>query len=285
MKIISYILALTVLGLSVGAWYYADQQQKVMEAVVKVSGGKSEADGLSSAVKTAKKDKNEANDAMESAKKVTSKACDSLNAPGAAIEKRNIAQANHKKQIEYHKSMKDELASTEKNYADAEKRAEALLETMKQLDGLSEVADLTEVVDTFTAIVEEAKEENGKLKNQRDEKVELRTAKTTKVANETETLATLDKQNSDFAANYRKNVVEYPVLTIVAERKLVLFTVPAESGIVSGAALLVKRGDNTIAVLRVENVSDNQVTAKYTLAPGQELQLGDRVIHVKPHGS
>ncbi|MBQ1959149.1 MAG: hypothetical protein II354_01865, partial [Firmicutes bacterium] len=167
MKIISYILALTVLGLSVGAWYYADQQQKVMEAVVKVSGGKSGADGLSSAVKTAKKDKNEANDAMESAKKVTSKACEKLNAPGAAIEKRNIARANQEDQIKYRKGMEEELASTKVNYADAEKRAEVLLETMKQLDDLSEVADLTEVVDTFTAIVENAKEENGNLKNQR----------------------------------------------------------------------------------------------------------------------
>ena len=202
-----------------------------------------------------------------------------------ATEKRQVAENMRDEMMSYRVGMEKELASTKANYADAERRAAVLLETMKQLDDLSEVADLTEVVDTFTAIVENAKEENGNLKNQRDEKVELRTAKTTKVANETATLAALDKQNSDFAANYRKNVVEYPVLTIVAERKLVLFTVPAESGIVSGAALLVKRGDNTIAVLRVENVSDNQVTAKYTLAPGQELQLGDRVIHVKPHGS
>ena len=202
-----------------------------------------------------------------------------------AKENRQIAENAYNGMIAYRNGMMREYENAKANYEDSESRAESVLETMKQLEELAEAIDLAEAVDTFMVVVENAKEENGNLKNQRDEKVELRTAKTTKVANETATLAALDKQNSDFAANYRKNVVEYPVLTIVAERKLVLFTVPAESGIVSGSALLVKRGDNTIAVLRVENVSDNQVTAKYTLAPGQELQLGDRVIHVKPHGS
>ncbi len=285
MKIISYILAITALGLSVGAWYYADQQQSIMKAVVKVSGGKNASGGLPAAVSKAKDATDKANSEMKAGQKKTAKACEELNGEGAAVEKRNAAQKTRDAMIAYRKGMEEELETTKVNYADAEKRAEALLETMKQLDDLANVADLSEVVDTFTAIVENAKEKNTELKSEHETVVAAREAATNKVTRETEELASWDKRNSDFAANYRKNVVEYPVLSVVPERKLVLFTVPAQSGIVSGAALLVKRGDNTIAVLRVENVSANQVTAKYTLAPGQELQLGDRVIHVKPYGS
>ena len=199
-----------------------------------------------------------------------------------AKENRQIAENAYNGMIAYRNEMMREHENAKANNEDSESRAESVLETMKQLDDLSEVADLTEAVDTFTEIVENAKEENGVLTAKRYEKVKQRTAKTTKVANETETLAALDKQNSDFAANYRKNTVEYPVTAVVPGRSFVLFTVPAESGIERGTALLVMRGDNIVATLFVEKKSGNQVIAKYTLAPGQAVKVGDKVIHARP---
>lgn len=287
MKIFPVILSVAVLGLSVGAWYYADQQQSVMRAVVNVSGGKDAKQGLGATKKAAEQAFTKASSEAKSAKESAETASYELNGVDKAIERREKAERDRDAQIAYRDGKAEELKATEARYEDAQKRAEVLLETMRTLEDLANVADLSEVVDTFQTIVEQAKEKNEELKNEHEALVTAREAATNKVAGEEAELARLEAQNSEFAANYRKNTHEYTVLSVVPSRNIILFMVPKDSGIVIGDSvpLIVKRGDVTIAKLRVEKISDNQATAKYTLEPGQQISAGDSIIRVRPHGS
>ncbi|MBR4311301.1 MAG: hypothetical protein IKT79_09740, partial [Akkermansia sp.] len=69
MKILPVVLSVTVLGLSVGAWYYSDQQQSIMNMAVKVSGGAAEQDGMSAIVSSAKTEVSESSVAASEAAK------------------------------------------------------------------------------------------------------------------------------------------------------------------------------------------------------------------------
>ena len=70
-------------------------------------------------------------------------------------------------------------------------------------------------------------------------------------------------------------------------RNIIIFTAAKDSGLVAGdtTPLIVKRNKTTIATLRVESIKNNEVVAKYTVAPGQKIRVGDNIIHEKPHGS
>ncbi len=286
MKVFPVILSVVVLGLSVGSWYYSSQQQTMMRAVVNVSGGKA-GKGMEAVKKQAESDFNKALLDANSADEKTRKVSNELNGVDGAIEKREVAESTRDEQRDYRDGMSAELEVTKGKHEEAQKKAEALLETMRTLDDLASVSDLTEVVDTFQTIVTDAKEKNAELTSEHASLVEVRGKAESKVAAEQAELARLEEQNRKFEATYRKNVLEYVVSQVKPESRIVVFKAPKDSGIVIGdtVPLIVKRGDVTVANLRVESVKGNEVVAKYTLVPGQEIRVGDNIIHKKPHGS
>lgn len=287
MKLLPVILSVTVLGLSVGAWYYSDQQQSVMNMAIKVSGGSSAQEGMSAVQREARSQADEASVAASEAAKKTQAQYIALNGAGQAIEKREAAERQRDENISYRDGMAAELESTKERHADAQERAEAMLTTMRELEDLSSVSDLSEAVATFQEIVEQAKEKKAELEPELESLITAREAATKKVADETTELARLDKINRDFEATYRKNSREYVVRVVDPARNIVIFTAAKDSGLVAGdtTPLIVKRNKATVATLRVESIKNNEVVAKYTAAPGYKIRVGDNIIHEKPHGS
>ena len=202
-------------------------------------------------------------------------------------EQRRRLEKEHAVNIEYRDSMAAELELAMERHADAQKRADEMLATMRELEDLSAVADLSEAVETFQDVVKNAKEKKEELVPELESLVTAREAATKKVADETTELARLDKINRDFEANYRKNAQEYVVRVVDPARNIIIFTAAKDSGLVAGdtTPLIVKRNKTTIATLRVESIKNNEVVAKYTVAPGQKIRVGDNIIHEKPHGS
>ena len=287
MKILPVVLSVTVLGLSVGAWYYSDQQQSIMNMAVKVSGGAAEQDGMSAIVSSAKTEVSEASVAASEAAKGAEAQYLQLTGPGAAIEKRQAAERKLQEDTDYRDGMAAELKTTQANHAAAQAEAEAMLATMREREDLASVSSLSEAVETFQTIVEDAKEKKQELTNEHESLVTAREAATKKVADETTELARLDKINRDFEANYRKNEREYVVNSIDAGRSIITFFVPKDSGLVAGDStpLIVKRNNTTVATLRVESIKNGEVVAKYTNVGRYKIQKGDNIIHEKPHGS
>ena len=183
--------------------------------------------------------------------------------------------------------MAAELKTTQENHAAAQAEAEAMLATMRELEDLASVSSLSEAVETFQTIVEDAKEKKQELTNEHESLVTAREAATKKVADETTELARLDKINRDFEANYRKNEREYVVNSIDTGRSIITFFVPKDSGLVAGDStpLIVKRNNTTVATLRVESIKNGEVVAKFTNVGRNKIQKGDNIIHEKPHGS
>ncbi len=287
MKILPVVLSVTVLGLSVGAWYYSDQQQSIMNMAVKVSGGAAEQDGMSAIVSSAKTEVSEASVAASEAAKGAETQYLQLTGPGAAIEKRQAAERKLQEDTDYRDGMAAELKTTQENHAAAQAEAEAMLATMRELEDLASVSSLSEAVETFQTIVEDAKEKKQELTNEHESLVTAREAATKKVADETTELARLDKINRDFEANYRKNEREYVVNSIDTGRSIITFFVPKDSGLVAGDStpLIVKRNNTTVATLRVESIKNGEVVAKFTNVGRNKIQKGDNIIHEKPHGS
>lgn len=287
MKILPVVLSVTVLGLSVGAWYYSDQQQSIMNMAVKVSGGAAEQDGMSAIVSSAKTEVSEASVAASEAAKGAETQYLQLTGPGAAIEKRQAAERKLQEDTDYRDGMAAELKTTQENHAAAQAEAEAMLATMRELEDLASVSSLSEAVETFQTIVEDAKEKKQELTNEHESLVTAREAATKKVADETTELARLDKINRDFEANYRKNEREYVVNSIDTGRSIITFFVPKDSGLVAGDStpLIVKRKNTTVATLRVESIKNGEVVAKFTNVGRNKIQKGDNIIHEKPHGS
>lgn len=287
MKILPVVLSVSVLALSVGAWYYSDQQQSIMNMAVKVSGGASEQGGISALLADAKTQKSEASVAASSSADKAKEQYLKLTGPGAAIEKRKEAERQRDEDISYRDGMAAELETTKQHYAEAEEKSEAMLATMRELEDLSSVSSLSEAVETFQTVVEDAKEKKSQLEPELESCITTREAATKKVADETAELARLDKINRDFEAVYRKNAREYVVNNIDAARTIITFSVPKDSGLVAGDStpLIVKRGDTTVAMLRIESIKNGEVVAKYTNVRGQRIKVGDNIIHEKPHGS
>ena len=280
MKALPVILSSTVLVLSIGAWYYSAQQQDVMNMAIKVSGGNSAEGGMSAVQREARSQADEASVAAAEAAKKTQAQYIALNGAGQAIEKRD-------ENISYRDGMAAELESTKERHADAQERAEAMLATMRELEDLASVADLSEAVETFQDVVQNAKEKKEELVPELESLVTAREAASKKVADETTELARLDQINRDFEANYRKNANEYVVRVVDPARNIIIFTASKDSGLVAGdtTPLIVKRGKTTVATLRVESIKNGEVVAKYTTAAGQKIRVGDNIIHEKPHGS
>lgn len=287
MKLLPVILSVSVLGLSIGAWYYSDQQQSVMTMAVKVSGGSSAQDGMSAIQREARSQADEASVAASAAAEKTKAQYIALNGAGQAIEKREAAERTRDENISYRDGMAAELESTKERHADAQQRAEEMLATMRELEDLSSVSDLSEAVATFQEIVEQAKEKKAELEPELESLITAREAATKKVADETTELARLDKINRDFEANYRKNSREYVVRVVDPARNIVIFTASKDSGLVAGdtTPLIVKRNKATVATLRVESIKNDEVVAKFTTAPGYKIRVGDKIFHEKPHGS
>ncbi len=287
MKALPVILSSTVLVLSIGAWYYSAQQQDVMNMAIKVSGGNSAEGGMSAVQREARSQADEASVAAAEAAKKTQAQYIALNGAGQAIEKREAAERQRDENISYRDGMAAELESTKERHADAQARAEAMLATMRELEDLAAVADLSEAVETFQDVVQNAKEKKEELVPELESLVTAREAATKKVADETTELARLDQINRDFEANYRKNANEYVVRVVDPARNIIIFTASKDSGLVAGdtTPLIVKRGKTTVATLRVESIKNGEVVAKYTTAAGQKIRVGDNIIHEKPHGS
>lgn len=195
-------------------------------------------------------------------------------------EQRRRLEKEHAVNIEYRDSMAAELELAMERHADAQKRADEMLATMRELEGLSAVSDLSEVAATFEKIVVQAKEKQVELLTELDSLITAREAATRKVADETTELARLDRINRDFETIFSNNAQEYVVSVVDPARNTIIFTAAKDSGLVAGdtTPLIVKRNKTTIAILRVESIKNNEVVAKYTAAPGQKVRVGDTII-------
>lgn len=287
MKILPFVTVFAVLGLGSAAIMYSMQQQEIMEMAVKASGGISDQGGMSDVRNKARTEAEEADSKATAAKKLTEAEYTNLNGAGQAIEKREAAERLLEEKVTYRDTMASEQESTKERHKEAMQQADEMLATMRTLEDLANVADLSEAVATFEDVVAKAKEKKAELEPELEGLITAREAATKKVADETAELARLDKINADFEAVYRKNAHEYVVRVVDPARSIIIFTAGRNSGLVAGDStpLIVKRGNVTVGTLRVESINDAEVVAKYTCAPGQRIRVGDNIIHEKPHGS
>lgn len=83
--------------------------------------------------------------------------CEAKERLRSAQEARRTQERIRDKQKEYRDAMAAELEVTKAKYAEVQKRADAMLAAIKELDALAEAADFSEVVDVFTTVVSDAK--------------------------------------------------------------------------------------------------------------------------------
>ncbi len=287
MKIAPLVTIIATLGLGIAGWMYSSQQQTTMKLVVGVVGGADGTSGLKAA--------NQALDTTMATASTERKAAMEASAQAGIMLQRSAESLAAAEQVleEEQGKLTEMLAKVEEaraNQAEYQAEMDALLAYFRSLPALSNVSDVSEAVATLAETVTSERERAEVLTNELEEKVTVRDAASRRVATETAELARLDAANRRFEEEYRKNDDEFSILAVDTRWKFVVISVGRDSGLVAGDStpLIVKRGGNMIATLRITSVSNGQVIAEYNaeeLPAGVVLEVGDRVFVQKPIGS
>lgn len=287
MKIVPLITIIATLGLGVAGWMYSSHQQTTMKLVVGAVGGVDGTSGLKAAnqaldatMATAATERKTALEASAQAGIMLQRSAESLAAAEQVLEEEQGKLAD----------MLEKVEEARANQAAYQAEMDALLAYFRSLPALSNVSDVSEAVATLAEVVATERERGQVLATELEEKVTVREAAARRVAGETAELARLDSANRRFEEEYRKNDDEFSILAVDTRWKFVVISVGRDSGLVAGdtTPLIVKRGGNMIATLRITSVSNGQVIAEYNseeLPAGVVLEVGDRVFVQKPIGS
>ena len=287
MKIVPLIAMIATMGLGVAGWMYSNQQQTTMKLVVGASGGTDGATGLKAAnrnldgrVAAISGERKKALEAGTEAFTLMQRSAEEVSQAEAELTRQQDALAEMKARVEEAKGSQGEIQA----------ELDALLAFFRSLPALSGVSDLNEAVATLESTVTQEKQRSSTLKTELEEKATVRAAAAKKVAELSAELARLDGANRRFEEEYRKNDDEFMVLAVDKSFNFVVFTVGKDSGLIASDTdpVLVKRGSELIAKLRIVSISNGQVIAEFNpseLAPGVNIEVGDRVFKQKPIGS
>lgn len=291
MKISQLVLSLLILiGGGVLAMYSADQQ-KVMDLLVTTHGGGSQ---ITDADATGLRKLNTELDGEVA--RVSGERAAAVNAAEAArVELRDMRDKCADAKAKYEKDQ-SELDEWRAKVDDMAKKVEELrssfasaIEKVKGGDALSVSAD-----SDFATVMESIKSVVGKENARTKELTEKIAEEETVRATATEKLATLKVElnklnaaNEKFFKNYTKNADEFALQGVDLRWKFVSFHAGKDSGLVAGDAtpLLLKRGGQVIAPLRIVRITEGLVVAEFSekdLPAGVVPQVGDSVFRVKP---
>lgn len=291
MKISQLVLSLLILiGGGMLAMYSADQQ-KVMDLLVTTHGGGSQ---VTDADATGLRKLNTELDGEVA--RVSGERAAAVNAAEAArVELRDMRDkcADAKAKFEKDNGELDEWRAKVDEMTEKVGKLKASVETaVAKVKGGSSLdipagAPFAEVMENIKSVVErettQSKEMTAVL-----EALEAKNAKTTQeLAAKKVELDKLKAVNEQFFKNYTKNADEFALQSVDMRWKFVSFHAGKESGLVPGDAtpLLLKRGEQVIAPLRIVRITEGLVVAEFDekdLPAGTVPQVGDTVFRVKP---
>lgn len=293
MKISQLALSIVLLLIGGAAVMYSADQQKVMELLVATHGGGQQVDA-SSATGLRK-----LNADLESEYSQVSVARTAAlkEAEAARVEMRDRRDKRDDaaKQYEANQAQLDGVRSkvTAMNQS-VEKLRLSFNEALGQLKayesaGVAASENFIEVVESIKSVVEREDKRAEQLAQQLEENRMLREAASKSLAKESAELKRLNEINDRFFRDYSKNGDEYQLLAADTTWRFVVFNAGEEHGMIPGDAtpLLLKRGADVVAPLRVVSVTGGMVIAEFDpkdLKGGMVPQPGDTVFRVKPLG-
>lgn len=297
MKLSQLAISLLVLVAGGALVVFSGQQQKAMTIVTATHGGGSQ---IAAADATGLRKLNSELDATGA--KVAGERATAMNATEAARvemadqrDKCALAQDALKAKQAEKKSLEAEL---EKQKAD-ESVGSWVAASKTQANGNSDIISVIDMCSDETPDYDGAVEKIGEIYKAQGEEAETLQKTLTKTGDELTKaeeelkkqqaeLARLNEINDRFFREYNKNGQEFAIDAVDADWKYVTFTVGADSGLIKGETLLVKRGDTVITPLRISTIKDGQIVAEFDvtkLPAGLRPAVGDRVFRLKPLGN
>lgn len=297
MKISQLAISLIVLLAGGALTFFSAKQQKAMTIVTYTHGGGSQ---VAAADATGLRKLNSELDAT--AAKVAGERATAVNATESARVEMRDQKDKCALAEEALKAKEAEKASLEADLAKQKEEGSTTswVETSKtEAKGHTELTDIVDMCSDETPDYDGAVTKIGEVVKAQAEEAEALQKKLTKegdalTAAEAELkkqqaeLARLNEINDRFFREYNKNGQEFAVQAVDASWKYLTFVVGAESGLIKGETLLVKRGDTVITPLTITSIADGQVVAEFDvtkLPAGLRPAVGDRVFRLKPLGN
>lgn len=200
----------------------------------------------------------------------------SLAAQSVAINKEAAASSELQRAMDENSTLTTELEGLKVQLAEVEKQLEDLL---KGADGRDPDDMLAKAGELKSAIEEkegQATELAAVLQGAKDKLVPLEAH----LAKLQQSLATYDRQVA-------RNNEEYSITAVDPQWGFVIVNAGQNSGLEANELLLVTRGGKRQAVLKISRVEKGQSVADIqqdSLKPGNKLQVGDKVILLRPRG-
>lgn len=297
MKISQLAISILVLLAGGALTFFSAKQQKAMTIVTYTHGGGSQ---VAAADATGLRKLNSELDAT--AAKVAGERATAVNATEAArVEMRDqkdkcaLAQEALKAKEAEKATLETELAKqkeegTANSWVDASKTEAGSHSTLVEIiDMCSEdTPDYEAAVAKIAEINKTQAEEAEALQKKLSKEGDALTAAEEELKKQKAELARLNEINDRFFREYNKNGQEFAVDAVDADWKYLTFLVGADSGLIKGETLLVKRGSTVITPLVIVSIKDGQVVAEFDvtkLPSGLRPAVGDRVFRLKPLGN
>ncbi len=291
MKITHLFWALLALGLAIFGIKYSMDQQKVLNLLVATHGGHDQSE-TGGGLRQLRKDLNrqasemaklraEAVEASDKSRLMMRDARDKKEESAATLEtkKSELSDAELKLKEETARvdNMKLELRAA------MDRMREGLGSTTLEV---SDDAEINDFVFAISSYVEETNNEIKKMETQLDERKTLVSAASKRVVKSTSDLAGVEKIKADFVADYKRNDDTFTVQEVNSRWNVVVFNAPTSSALIPGddVPLIVKRGSNAIAELRIVSVNGTQVVAEFNpehMPAGLSIRPGDQIVRKK----
>lgn len=299
MKLYQLILTLVVLLAGGAAIYYSCNQDKVMDLLIATHGGgpqveNQDAQGL-----------RKVNSELEAeAARISSERAAAIKATESA---QNVMNDHHNQRDDaetllntHKKELADVQASVDAQHASVEALVASIKESLKNLESsgipnFSSDQPCSEVIETIREFVARQQARKKDLDQQLKDAIAAHKAAAVKLAGEKDELARATRVNTTFFRDYTKNDDEFPVVAVDRRWNYVTFFVGNDSGLVAGddKTLVVKRGGEAVANLKIMSIDDGLVVAEYSDCQVPHLtdpktmnhpHVGDTVFRIKPLG-
>lgn len=297
MKISQLAISLIVLLAGGALTFFSAKQQKAMTIVTYTHGGGSQvaaadATGLrklnSELEATAAKVAGERATAVTATESARVEMCDQKEKCALAKDALKSTEAD-KKGLEADLAKQKEEGSVGSWVASSKAEAKGHAELISIIDMCSdETPDYAGAVEKIGEVMKTQTEEAETLQKKLSKQDAELAAAEEELKKQKAELARLNEINDRFFREYNKNGQEFAVQAVDANWKYLSFVVGAESGLIKGETLLVKRGDTVIAPLTIISIADGQVVAEFDvtkLPAGLRPAVGDRVFRLKPLGN
>lgn len=299
MKLYQLILTLVILLFGGAAIYYSCDQDKVMDLLIATHGGGQQvadvdAQGLRKVNSELEAEAARISEERAAAIKNTESAQNVMNDHHNQRDDAETLLNTHKKELA------DVQASVDAQHASVEALIASIKESLKDLEsaGIPDIsADqaCSEVLESIREFVARQQARKKDLDQQLKDAIAAHKAAAVKLAGEKDELARATRVNTNFFNDYSKNNDEFPVVAVDRRWNYVTFFVGNDSGLVAGddKTLVVKRGAQSVANLKIMSIDDGLVVAQYSDCEVPHLtnpatvnhpRVGDTVFRLKPLG-